>query len=118
MKQIPHPSADDLSTPKLRTELSKLIGGPLASRQNPPEATTGEVWLRRSWIKTAHRKARHLRGNTDHTVYKGITDEALLQSLGTMLDFDADVVLAATGRRTELEAIYEGLRQIEEANWK
>jgi hypothetical protein len=114
MQHGTHPPADELDDTELLREFRDMLGGPLATRSDPPEAQPGKVWLRRSWLVSAHRDARQLLGETGHLVYHQVPDEELMGSLSEKLGFDLKRVAQSDDWRVEVETIYRHLRALEE----
>jgi hypothetical protein len=92
--------------------LQDRLAAPVSRQVLPPAAVAGEPYLPRSWLLAIHRRACRERGNTDHQQYTGTPIEGVYRSLGVMLGFDADAMLASTDRREELFAIYRGLQAL------
>jgi hypothetical protein len=109
-----YPPADGLDDTELLHEFRDMLGGPLATRSDPPEAKPGEVWLRRSWLVSAHRDARQLLGETGHLVYYQVSDEELMGSLSEKLGFGLNHVAQSDDWRVEVETIYCHLRALKE----
>ena len=107
-----YPAAAELSTSELLRALQDRLAAPVSRQVFPPAAMAGEPYLPRSWLLAIHRSARRERGNTSHQRYTGTPTEGVYRSLGVMLGFDADAMLASTDRREELVAIYTGLRNM------
>ena len=107
-----YPAAAELSTSELVRALQDRLAAPVSRQVLPPAAMAGEPYLPRSWLLAIHRRARRERGNTSHQRYTVTPTEGVYRSLGVMLGFDADAMLASTDRREELVAIYCGLRNV------
>lgn len=105
-----YPPPAELSTSELVQALKDRLAAPVSSQVLPPTAEAGEPYLPRSWLLAIHRRVRRERGHTSHQRYVGTPTEGVYRSLGVMLGFDADTLLASTDRREELVAIYTGLR--------
>lgn len=110
--------ASELDDRALLEALRRLLNGPLVIRRDEPGAVPGEVWLRRSWLVTAHRRARHWQGERRHHSYAGTSRRELLRELADMLAFDYRAILESTDARDEIDAVYEGLRELwERSEW-
>ena len=107
-----YPAAAEVSTSELVRALQDRLAAPVSRQVLPPAAVAGESYLPRSWLLAIHRWARRERGNTSHQRYAGTPTEGVYRSLGVMLGFDADAMLASTDRREEVVAIYRGLRTL------
>jgi predicted anti-sigma-YlaC factor YlaD len=105
-----YPAAAELSTCELVRALQDRLAAPVSSQVLPPAAVAGEPYLPRSWLLAIHRRVRRERGHTSHQRYAGTPTEGVYRSLGVMLGFDADQLLASTDRREELVVLYAGLR--------
>lgn len=116
VRQRPFAPGDELDDEELLAELQRLLGGPLLRRRDPPAAAPGEVWFQRSWLVTAHRRARHWRGRTDHRSYAETSRPELLGELAKALGFDLRTVARSADARVEIAAVYEGLRELWEAS--